>query len=564
MPDWTSRDRALVASIMLAASLLLFARLDDRYLWQDEAETALLGRSVLSYGVPTAFDGRNLISQEGQQEFEAPDYRWFWTPWAQHYLAAASFGVFGVSTFTARLPFVLLGIGCLYLCYLLALETSRDRRTALVALVLLATSVPFLLHVRQCRYYAPACFFGCLFVLAYLRLLKGRKGASFWLAVGATGLFHSHYVVFGGFVVGLALHFFLLSRDYSRLKAILIPAAVTLSLAMPFLVGFEAQSSGQALPGMERSLSNSSESLYSLNQYVIPFLLGVPLFGLWLVGRGGWGEVGSADPGEGFDALALTLVVGSTVVVLIAIMPWFFFRYYVPLIPIAAVLQAVIVMQVWRWRRVLGIGLFALLTVSDVVSRALPLEHRIPSRSVRHFRSGDEDPGKVVGGWARFIPMAGYLYEVSHDYTGPIEELVEYLDGRTSPNDTILATYGDLPVQFYTDLKGVGGLSLEDPAAFSNAEWLFVRAHTHRAGDRRLKRFISKNIDREAYESIDLPVLDRPYENRPDPTTHKLRSPTEGLPAAKVWRRIGGVASSPTDPTELLPVLTSAEEAESP
>jgi hypothetical protein len=67
MPEWTQRDRVLVSSILLIASLLLFARFDDRFLWQDEAETALLGQSVLTYGTPTAFDGRNIISQEGRK-----------------------------------------------------------------------------------------------------------------------------------------------------------------------------------------------------------------------------------------------------------------------------------------------------------------------------------------------------------------------------------------------------------------------------------------------------------------------------------------------------------------
>ena len=117
MPDWTKRDRLFVISILLLATALLFARLDDRYLWQDEAETALLAESVLREGFPTAYDGRNLISQEEQQEFTAPGYRWYWTPWLQHYVAAASFAILGPSTGSARLPFVLFGIAGLWICY---------------------------------------------------------------------------------------------------------------------------------------------------------------------------------------------------------------------------------------------------------------------------------------------------------------------------------------------------------------------------------------------------------------------------------------------------------------
>jgi hypothetical protein len=36
--------------------------------------------------------------------------------------------------------------------------------------------------------------------------------------------------------------------------------------------------------------------------------------------------------------------------------------------------------------------------------------------------------------------MAGYLYEVSHGCTGPIEELVKHLGGKAAPKDTILVT----------------------------------------------------------------------------------------------------------------------------
>ncbi len=56
----------------------------------------------LVYGIPKAWDGKNLISQEVGREYHA-DYVWRWTPWIEKYLAAVSFAVFGESTLTARL-----------------------------------------------------------------------------------------------------------------------------------------------------------------------------------------------------------------------------------------------------------------------------------------------------------------------------------------------------------------------------------------------------------------------------------------------------------------------------
>ena len=65
---WIRKDKVFLAVVTAVASVLLFARLGDRALWQDEAETALLAHSVLERGLPTAFDGRNWISQEGARD----------------------------------------------------------------------------------------------------------------------------------------------------------------------------------------------------------------------------------------------------------------------------------------------------------------------------------------------------------------------------------------------------------------------------------------------------------------------------------------------------------------
>ena len=87
--------------ILAVAAFLFFFRLDHRPLWQDEAETACLARNVLAYGVPKAFDGVNLVSQEFGREFNR-DYIWRWTPWQQIYLTAGAFRLGGVSTIAER------------------------------------------------------------------------------------------------------------------------------------------------------------------------------------------------------------------------------------------------------------------------------------------------------------------------------------------------------------------------------------------------------------------------------------------------------------------------------
>src|SRR5262249_1335122 len=153
-------------------------------------ETALLGRSILVHGVPTAFDGRNIVSQEVGREY-GPDYVWRWTPWLDKYLAAAAFAVLGPSTFAARFPFALLGLLCVISVYALALTLFRDRWTAVLAMAFLALSVPFILHVRQCRYYGPVILCTIWALYFFVGMARGRRFAGWGFVVAMTMLFQS-------------------------------------------------------------------------------------------------------------------------------------------------------------------------------------------------------------------------------------------------------------------------------------------------------------------------------------------------------------------------------------
>ncbi|MEK9144364.1 MAG: glycosyltransferase family 39 protein, partial [Elusimicrobiota bacterium] len=161
---------ALLAEL---GTLLIFANLDNRYLWDDEAETALLAKSVLRAGVPMAWDGRDLISQECGSDYDA-NYLWRQTPWLQVYLTALSFRLFGADTLTARLPFAVFGVRSIVSLYVLTLSLFEDRTLALLSAALLALSVPFLLHVRQDRYYAVAVFASIWVLYFYFALFRDR------------------------------------------------------------------------------------------------------------------------------------------------------------------------------------------------------------------------------------------------------------------------------------------------------------------------------------------------------------------------------------------------------
>ena len=112
---YLTKERIFLGCIIVLACFLLLANLGNHYLWQDEAQTAVIARTVMARGMPYGTDGVNYFSQELGAEY-GRNYIWKWHTWLPFYLLAGFFKVFGESNFTARLPFALFGIGIFPLC----------------------------------------------------------------------------------------------------------------------------------------------------------------------------------------------------------------------------------------------------------------------------------------------------------------------------------------------------------------------------------------------------------------------------------------------------------------
>ena len=178
-PSSRPRRIRLLASygLLLAFGFfLLFYHLDGRLLWGDEAETATLARNVVRFGYPKTFDGLNHISLYGTSTDNIGNV-WVWSPWLQQYVTAASFLVFGPTTWAARAPFALIGWLCMPLLGWVVYRIYRQHRSALAAMALLACSEIFILHARQCRYYSISVLAEILFVYAIYQCLANHRTA---------------------------------------------------------------------------------------------------------------------------------------------------------------------------------------------------------------------------------------------------------------------------------------------------------------------------------------------------------------------------------------------------
>jgi len=514
-----TRPTALLALVAVLGAVLVFAGLDRRYLWDDEAETALLAQRVLRFGVPIAWDGRNLISQECSTDFDA-NYLWRQTPWAQFYLEALSFKLLGAGTFTARLPFAPLGVLTIVSLYAVGVSLFGDRALALVASFLLTSSVPFLLHVRQARYYAIAALATVWVLYFFFALLRDRRGAVLGLALAMSVLFHSNYLAMVATAAGLALAFLAFPFDAPTALRLGGAGLVTLAINLPWLLIFDLRGKSRV------ALAVASAGLYArtLWHYVVGLELhacSVVLLGLLVAAAIvlAAGRLWQAWPVPR-TCLALVLF-GLGYVLTLSAAPFAFFRYVVPLLPALALLQAAVLRALWSTSRILAIVGIALLVFLD---------------------RGDLSRGELGS-----APVK-YLYEVTHDAPGPIAAIVGYLRAHARPGERVFITYGDLPLRFYAaDLEVRGGQGCQSLAGWPLPDWIIARfflrfrSPVNRAAVdadvERTLRYLRTEIPLQRYREIQLPTVDTVWENIPEPDFHRYREASEG-PRITIYQRV--------------------------
>jgi hypothetical protein len=509
------RDLLALAAILAVACCLLVPRLDDRYLWEDEAETALLARNVLRFGVPLAWDGRDLVSQECGADLDANGL-WRQTPWLPMYLVAASFHLLGVDAFAARLPFVLVALATLPSLWYLALVLFRQRRVALVATIALALSVPFLLHARQSRYYVLVAFAVVWTLAGYVGAVRGRRAGIGWLALAMTVLFHANYLVFAATLAGLIAALPALRPARDGVVRIAAAAGLVAAFNAPWLLLFD--------PSGKTALAAESLSFGAFAVRLGTYLRAIELYFFPVVGLGVVLAVAlvarrrrGAPLPPGLDvATALALFCAAYVCVL-SLTPLLFLRYLVGLAPVGALLIGYVVTALART----PVGVAAALALILGVDRADALR----------FAAGS--------------PLIKYVDEITHDYEGPIEAVVRFLDRETRRGDRVYVTYGALGVRFHTDLEVRGGTACQ-PLDDWRPEWLVVRwffrlnplGPTGLVDAERVRQWANARILSGEYRRIELPAIDSVHDALPEPDLHLYRTPREGRRVA-VWKRVG-------------------------
>jgi hypothetical protein len=224
--------------------------------------------------------------------------------------------------------------------------------------------------------------------------------------------------------------------------------------------------------------------------------------------------------------------------------PYPYFRYLCPLLPLAAFLTAAALFTLLG-RSWIAWPVLALLLVTNAASVLplrvgeklgfgglvqrgwepealrridLPAWLGVPSLEAAVLHEGwkPEYPGPNL---AFRSPLADYLDEISHSFTGPIDSIVAYLNVHKRAGDRFFTYYGEYPIAFHTGLAPQAYDSLTQPP-----RWVIPRA-PYPLGEAK-KRW----LDQRHYREIVLEAIDTPYQNRPEPDLHLFRTVREGPP----------------------------------
>ncbi|MGD0589223.1 MAG: glycosyltransferase family 39 protein [Bacteroidota bacterium] len=473
--------------IFIASALVFLPNLGRHFLWQDEAQTALISRSILTSGIPYGHDDKNSFSQElGAENGKGGVYKWH--PWIPFYIHAAFFQFFGQSDFAARLPDALFGIGTVLLCFWTVRSTGKGTRASLLAAGILMLMVPFLLLSRQCRYYSMAAFFSTGCIWTYFLFLQSKKYARILLMFCTVILFHVQMIYGAIFIVSMLIHLILTKKEF--FKRMLSPIFGVMCFVLPWII-YTSEISyqsryGQFLFNQEFSKTFLIEFIRQLLKYVVPIYFLIFLYIVVVWHRKSISVVWNNTK----MYIGFYCIYGALILITLSVTaPNSFFRYLVPVLPVCAIVIAEIIELGFQAHPALGcVGLFLIL---------------FPQ------------------------PLSNYCFELTHDFMGPMEGIVDHLRQYAQPTDTVAISYGDMPVKWYTGLRVIGGLTGENLERASHARWVIFRKHIICEKDKMVADYLSNKITWSNYHKIVLDVPDTPYENREDPQNHLYRTATK-------------------------------------
>lgn len=520
---WLKKTAA--AAVMAVSIFLLFWNLGDRLLWLDEAETALLAINITEFGVPKATDGKNYVTLYGRGNDTNKDDVWTWSPWADEYAAAASFAMLGRSAFSARLPFALFGLASILMFAFLAQKVFKRYELTLIGVLLFMTNVGFLLHARQCRYYALVIFAQSWFMYGFCQLLERRdlRGIINTFLPLVLQFYCNYVLVLPNIIVLASWGVFLAKKAPGFFRNAAVSVSLVFLSAVPWLLyakPWTLQSRGLTFKGFWQGILMY---LDEMNFYVVPLvLLAVPLLAmLFFTARRKWKKkeinksgrqgrkhdvppAGDSSPAPSVEKyftafLWVTIPVFLSVLGMVSIRS---FRYLVPLMPVVFLLSAVILVKKVKYPalRLVAMLIICFSNILSFVAVPFSAQHRIE------------------------FPIIEYAGDITSRYDNALKDIVTFFRANASPDDSVFTPGPDFPLIFHTGLR-ITDIRMNPDADMNKLpEWILSESAS---GLLKMDEVAPPEQIRDRYEAISLEVRDNSRsDNRPDPNLHSFKTST--------------------------------------
>lgn len=468
MKNWFKSNWPIVV-VILIASIIVTPKLDKPYFWQDEAESALLARSILNEGIPTAWDGTNLVAQISGNASNV-NYTWSITPWLPFYVIAGSFKVLGESHFAGRIPFVIFGIFGLLSVYLLAYHFTKNKYVSILSSLFLLLNFQFIFYSRQCKYYSILFLIPPLLYLVYDQINKNlRQFALFVLFVVI--LFYTNYVSLYTSLIGLIIYTFIIKRDKDKIRSFVLAGIISLCVTIPFFFISEFgmfSSLVGGFPSIHLYLEKLARHILYFNNMVFGLLAFIPLIVFYKM---------KLFEKEELKFIKFILCIVFSAWLALPLLNQDVFRYNIHLIPLFGILLSLIVVAGFRRSKVLGVIFVALFMFTNLFSYFPKAVINIglkatgaryegatsfvastfkvdESKARKHFRKLDRNLERLTYGQmvARYILKSEYMAyynELTKDYPDALESTVNLLREKAKPNEKVYMNFDKLSLAFY-------------------------------------------------------------------------------------------------------------------
>jgi hypothetical protein len=305
-----------------------------------------------------------------------------------------------------------------------------------------------------------------------------------------------------------------------------LPVAVLVLFIAPWAVYLQTWARGRFFFDIYRFAGHLAHYVVYITGWVLPWPLLLLFMYLHRRRRRDW------DEASYFSLYILVIV--TTVLFLSATFIWQYFSYIVQLVPLLMVILAATILRITDRSPALAYALVALLVATNVLHAfpyALPIARSFKWASLAPRQYLAETDALITAAGGLHFDLAHYAYELTHDYDGPDEGIVLYLQAHAAADDIVMTNYGELPVAFYTGLHVAGGLGTYRLEEVTRPEWVINRQDGPYSDD------LALLITQGSYEAIAIPYPDILWGNRPVPEYHKFAT-VRGVPDVIIHRRI--------------------------